>query len=134
MVQCFCVRFRSRFRLKKFEPKPESFLTGWSCQGSLFFGIIANSLLSCMRFLYHAHYVPMCLIIFEEKAEIQDQYPLSLIVCRNIGLLTAPWPWCKATKIPRCMTRVTRHSNTLFILVSSSWMGVGPNNFWLVFL
>ena len=44
----------SRFRLKRFEPEPGSFLTGWSCQGSLFLGIIANinckSLLSCMRF------------------------------------------------------------------------------------
>ena len=53
-------------------------------QGSLFFGIIVNSLFSCMRFrdwiliMYVFIMHMMCLIIFEDKAEIQDQYPLSL--------------------------------------------------------
>ena len=40
LAQYFCKRSRSRFRLKKCEPEP----------GSLFFGIIANSLSLCMRF------------------------------------------------------------------------------------
>ena len=84
LAQYFYKRSRSRFRLKNFEPEPGSFLTGWSCQGSLFFGIIANSLVSCMRFrdwiliMYVFIMYIMCFIIFEEKPEIQDQYPLSL--------------------------------------------------------
>ena len=44
MAQYFCKRSRSRFKLKIFEPESGLFLIGWSCQGSLFFGIIANSL------------------------------------------------------------------------------------------
>ena len=82
MAQYFCKRSWSRFRLKKFEPEPGSFLTeDRSCQGSLFFGIIANSLLSCMRFrdwiliMYVCIMYIMCLIVFEEKEEIHDQYP-----------------------------------------------------------
>ena len=53
-------------------------------QGSFVFGIITNSRLSCMRFrdwiliMYIFMMYIMCFIIFEEKAEIQDQHPLSL--------------------------------------------------------
>ena len=52
-----------------------------------------DSILILYVFIKHIR----CLIIFEEKAEIHDQYPLSRawtgigIVCRNIGPITYVW-------------------------------------------
>ena len=77
LAQYFCRQSRSRFRLKNLNLNRDHF---WlDDQGSLFFQISANSLLSCMRFcdwilityVFIMHI--MCLIIFEEKSEIQDQ-------------------------------------------------------------
>ena len=38
LAQYFCKGSRSRFRLKKIEPEPGSFLTGWSIKDLCFFG------------------------------------------------------------------------------------------------
>ena len=96
----------ARFRLKKCEPEPGSFLTGWTCQGSLLIGIIANSLLSCMRFrdwiliIYVFIMNIICALLSLKK---KQKYRINTlwawtgigigIICRNIGPLCVGLLW-----------------------------------------
>ena len=60
--------------------------------------------------LYHEHY--MCLIIFEEKAEIQDQYPLSLNRDRDRDHLQKYWAIM-------CRTFVKIFQNSIYLSIYS---------------
>ena len=103
MVQYFCKRSRSRFRLKKFEPEPGSFLTEWSCQGSLFFGVIANSLLSCMRF---CDWILMMYSSVQINESIRMLYLGFIDLNRTVRLYYAHY-------VPYCLWRNSRNTRSI---------------------